>query len=295
MKNGLIVLNDRNIKDRIYSIRGVQVLLDEDLAELYNVETKVLNQAVKRNIERFPEQFMFQLTKNEFQNLRSQIVTLKKERGKHRKYLPLAFTEQGVAMLSGVLKSDVAISVSIQIMDAFVSMRRFLSSNADIFNRLDNVELKQIEHDKKLNKIFKAIGDKSIVPKKGIFFDGQVFDAYAFISDIIRRATKSIILIDNYVDDSVLTLFSKRRKGVMITIFTKELTEQLRLDLAKHNAQYPPIEIREFKQAHDRFMIIDNKIVYHFGASLKDLGKKWFVFSRFDKDAFKILDRLDIS
>ena len=287
-----LILNDRGIKDRIYSIRGVQVMLDGDLAELYEVETKVLNQAVKRNIDRFPEQFMFHLTMKDFKSLRSQIVTLKNGRGVHRKYLPYAFTEQGVAMLSGVLKSDIAIQISIQIMNAFVSMRKFIAANADVFHRLDGVELKLITHDKKFGKIFKAIEDKDIMPKKGIFFDGQIFDAYTFVSDIIRSAKKSIILIDNYVDDSVLTLFDKCREGVKITIFTKELTKQLELDLGKHNAQYPSIEIKEFKKSHDRFIIIDDLVVYHFGASLKDLGKKWFAFSRFDKDAFKILDRL---
>jgi hypothetical protein len=207
MKNGLIALNERNIKDRIYSIRGVQVLLDEDLAELYNVETKVLNQAVKRNIERFPERFMFQLTKNEFLNLRSQFVT---PRWGGRRVMPFAFTEQGVAMLTGILKSETAVNVSIQIMDAFVFMRKFIAVNAEIFQRLRKVELKQIVYDKNFSILFKTIGDKDIAPKKGIFFDGQVFDAYTFISDIIRGATKSIILIDNYVDDTVLTLFSKR-------------------------------------------------------------------------------------
>ena len=302
MEEKAITLNENNIRNRIYSIHGLQVLLDEDLAELYKVKIKALNQAVKRNIERFPAHFMFQLTDSEFNSLRSQIVIINKPenlksqivtaRWGGRRTLPYAFTEQGVAMLSGVLKSDTAIMVSIHIMDAFVSMRKFIASNADVFHRLDKVETKQVEHDKKFDQIFKAIENKDVKPEKGIFFEGQVFDAHKFVSDIIRSAKKSIILIDNYVDDSVLTLFIKMRKDAGVIIFTKEITKQLALDLNKYNSQYPPIEIREFRQAHDRFIIIDNKEVYHFGASLKDLGKKWFAFSRFDKMALRLLDRL---
>jgi len=204
---------------------------------------------------------MFQLTKDEFENLRSQFVTLKKGHGTHRKYLPYVFTEHGVAMLSGVLKSDTAIRISIQIMSAFVSMRKFISSNTWIVHQLESVEEKQIEYDKKFELVFDAIQSKDIKPEKGIFFDGQIFDAYKFVSDIIRTADKSLILIDNYIDDSVLTLFSKRNKDVQVTIFTKDVSRQLSLDLAKYNSQYPPIQIKEFKQYHDRFLIIDNKEV----------------------------------
>ncbi len=270
-------------------------MLDEDLACLYRVKIKRLNEQVKRNIERFPKEFMFQLTDSEFNSLRSQIATLNKGRGTHKKYLPYAFTEQGVAMLSGVLKSNTAVRISIQIMSAFVAMRRFISSNAQLFNRLDLVETKQVEQDKKFNKIFDAIQSKDIKPKKGIFFDGQIFDAYKLISDIIRSANKSIVLIDNYIDDSVLTLFSKRKNGVKVTIFTKNISKQLLLDLDKYNSQYPTIEIKEFKKAHDRFIIIDNKEVYHLGASLKDLGKKWVAFSKFNKDALKLLNQLEVN
>src|SRR3989344_7294016 len=170
-------------------------------------------------------------------------------------------------MLSGVLKSDTAVRISIQIMTAFVAMRRFISSNAQIFQRLDNIEQKQIGYDKKFEQIFDAIESKELKPEKGIFFDGQIFDSYKFVSDIIRTATKSIILIDNYIDDSVLTLFSKRNNDVKVTVFTKEISKQLLLDLDKYNSQYPIIEVKEFKQSHDRFLIIDNKEVYNFGAS----------------------------
>jgi len=218
-------------------------------------------------------------------------VTSNSQRG-GRRYQPYAFTEQGVAMLAGVLKSDIAVGISIQIMNAFVSMRKFISSNIPLFQRLDSVEKKQIRYDENFEKIFHAIESKGIQPEKGIFFDGQVFDAYKFVSDLIRTACKSIVLVDNYIDDSVLTLFSKRSKNVQVVIFTREISKQLSLDLAKYNSQYSPVEIKEFKNSHDRFLIIDNKAVYHFGASLKDLGRKWFAFSKFDKDAFTLLDRL---
>jgi len=292
MANNLLVSSAENIKRKIYTIRDVQVMLDKDLAELYTVETRVLNQAVKRNSERFPGNFMFQLTDLEAELVVSQnVIPSKKHLGGH---LPYAFTEQGVAMLSGVLKSDTAIRISIQIMSAFVAMRKFITSNVQIFHRLEIVEEKQIEYDKKFELVFDAIQSKDIKPEKGIFFDGQIFDAYKFVSDIIRTADKSLVLIDNYVDDSVLTLFSKRNKNVRVTIFTKEISKQLSLDLDKYNTQYPLIKVTEFKQSHDRFLIMDNKEVYHFGASLKDLGKKWFAFSKFDKEAFNLLDKLGL-
>ena len=273
------------IQDKIYPLRGLQVMLDSDLSELYAVETKRLNEQVRRNIERFPSEFMFQLTNYEFDSLRSQSATINKGRGTHRKYLPYAFTEQGVAMLSGVLKSDTAIRISIQIINAFVAMRKFLTENAQVFQRLDKVEQKQIEYDAKFEEVFDAIQSRDLKPEKGIFFDGQIFDAYKFVSDLIRTADKSLILIDNYIDDSVLTLFSKRNKNVQVTLFTKDISKRLLLDLAKYNTQYPLIEVKEFIRSHDRFLIIDDKEVYHFGASLKDLGKRWFAFSKFDKEA----------
>ncbi|MFA5797281.1 MAG: ORF6N domain-containing protein [Candidatus Woesearchaeota archaeon] len=289
MKN-VVILNKKEIKDRIYLIRDMQVILDKDLAELYGVKAIRLREQVKRNIKRFPPDFMFQLTNKEVDVLVSQnAIPSKKHLGG---YLPYVFTEQGVANLSSVLTNDKAIEVNIQIMRTFVAMRKFISSNAQIFHRLDTVERKQLEHDDKFDQLFDAIQSKDIKPEKGIFFDGQIFDSYKFISDIIRTANESIILIDNYIDDSVLTLFNKRKRDVRVIIFTKEITRQLTLDLSKYNSQYSPIEIKEFKQSHDRFIIIDNKEVYHFGASLKDLGKKWFAFSKFDKEAFKIIEKL---
>lgn len=284
------ILNENQIRTKIYFIRGLQVMLDKDLAELYEVKAIRLREQVKRNSKRFPADFMFQLNETEIELLVSQnAIPSKKHLGG---YLPYAFTEQGVANLSSVLTNDKAIEINIQIMRTFVSMRKFISSNARIFHRLENVEKKQIEYDTKFDQIFDAIQSKDIKPEKGIFFEGQIFDSYKFVSDIIRTANKSIVLIDNYIDDSILTLFSKRNKNVQFTIFTKEISKQLLLDLAKYNSQYPSIEIKEFKQSHDRFLIIDNKEVYHFGASLKDLGKKWFAFSKFDKEALMLLDKL---
>jgi len=297
-----------DIKNKIYTIRGLQVMLDSDLAELYGVETGNLNKAAKRNIDRFPDNFMFQLTEEELKILRfqfgisssdilrSQFATSSLTYG-GRRYLPFVFSEQGVSMLSGVLKSETAVRISIQIMDAFVSMRRFISANSQVFYRLDTVERKQLEYhmetDKRFEHVFEAIESKDIKQDKGIFFDGQTFDAYRFVSDIVRDAKKSIVLIDNYVDDTVLSMFTKRNKNVQVTIYTKNISKQLILDLQKHNSQYPSIEIKEFVQSHDRFLIIDNKKVYHIGASLKDLGKKWFAFCRLDKESLKILEKLE--
>jgi hypothetical protein len=294
MKNIPAKIPEESISSKIYVIRGMQVMLDSDLADLYNVKTSALNQAVKRNYERFPVSFCFQLTKKEFENLTSQFVISSEDWG-GRRHMPYVFTEQGVSMLSAVLKSKIAIEVSIQIMNAFIAMRKIISKKAEIFLRIDSVERKQFEFqiktDKNFEKVFNALQTEK--PKQGIFFNGKIFDAYTFVSDLIRNAETSIILLDNYIDDSVLTLFLKRKADVKATIFTTEISRQLSLDLERFNSQYPKIDIRELKECHDRFIIIDSKDVYHFGASLKDLGKKWFAFSKFDKEAFSLLDRLD--
>lgn len=305
MPDVLSKITQIEIENRIFTIRGLQVMLDAHLAELYNVETKRLNEQVKRNSERFPESFMFQLTKQEWdflqsQNaattsgsvLRSQNATLENKRGRHSKYLPYVFTEQGVAMLSAVLRSDIAVQVSIQIMQAFVNMRKFLLNNASVFQRLERIELKQIQTDEKFEKIFKALESGQTKPDMGIFFDGQVFDAYTFAADLIKTATQSIVLIDNYIDESVLTLLSKRKEGVSANIYIKEINKALQLDLKKHHAQYAPIEVKTFTNSHDRFLIIDKKELYHIGASLKDLGKKWFAFSRMDSLVNELLERI---
>ena len=282
----------KEIRNLIYTIRGKQVMLDCDLAALYQVETKNLNKAIKRNIERFPVSFCFQLTEEEAHNLRFQIGTSSLNYG-GRRYLPYVFTEQGVAMASAILRSDIAIKMSVEIMEAFVEMRRMLISNASLFHRLDNIELKQLEADQKFEEIFKALESDKLHSEKGIFYNGQIFDAYTFVSGIIRSAKSSIILLDNYVDDTVLTLLGKRKNKVTATILTKNISNQLRLDLQRYNSQYAPVDIEVFVDAHDRFLIIDHTELYHIGASLKDLGKKWFAFSRMDIEVGRMLQILN--
>jgi len=290
-----LLINEDTIKNKIFTIRGLQVMLDKDLAELYEVETKVFNQAIKRNENRFPADFRFQLTSME----KNEVVT-NCDRFNNLKYStsnPYAFTEQGVSMLSAVLRSNIAIDISLKIIRSFVNMRKTISSNTLIFQRLENIETLRIkdksEIDEKFDRIFNALEDKSLKPKQGIFYDGQMYDAYIFVSDLIRSSKHSIVLIDNYCDDSVLTLLSKRNTNIKCSIYTKNISKQLLLDLEKHNSQYSNIEIKQFNSSHDRFLIIDNKDVYHIGASLKDLGKKWFAFSRLDIEPFDILTRLD--
>ena len=286
------------IESLILTIRGKQVILDRDLARLYGVETRVLNQAVQRNIERFPKDFMFQLSKEEAESSRSQFVMLNAEdelsmsqiatlngRGHNIKHLPYAFTENGIAMLSGVLRSPMAIA-------------HFIGSQAQVFQRLEVVERNQLalttqvaENNKKLEEVFRRLDDRSEKPEKGIFYDGQIFDAYTFVNDRIREAKKRIVLIDNYVDDSVLTMLDKRNKGVDAVIYTKNISRQLSLDFEKHNAQYSPIEVKQFDRAHDRFLCIDDT-VYLIGASLKDLGKKWFGFVKLEQPTDELLSKM---
>ena len=280
-RDQLVVVD--NIEPLIKVIRGQQVMLDKDLAMLYGVEAKVLNQAVKRNVERFPNDFRFQLTKEEC--LRSQIVTLNEKQGQHLKYMPYAFTEQGVAMLSSVLRSQTAIEVNIQIMRAFVSMRHFMVNNASVFSRLETIEYHQLEMqqhqqetDKRIDEVFRRLDEGNAKPKQGVFYNGQIYDAYTFVSDLIKSAKKRIVLIDNYVDETVLTLLDKRDNNVSAIIYTQQISRQFQLDIDRHNAQYAPIDVETFRLSHDRFLCIDDD-VYHIGASIKDLGKKWFGFS----------------
>ena len=286
------LINQEHIDNKIYTIRNNQVMLDKDLAELYQVETKVLNQAVKRNIDRFPDTFRFQLTEKEFDTLRSQSVTSSLSHG-GRRYMPFAFTEQGVAMLSSVLRSETAIKVSIQIIKAFVKMRQLINHSSFLQERLVHLEIKQQDNEKNFEKVFKALEKATPEPKHGIFFEGQIFDAYTFIAKIIKSAKKSIILVDNYIDESVLTLLTKRSTNVKAIIYTAKITQQLQLDLEKHNQQYPNTEVKRIKTSHDRFLIIDNTKLYHIGASLKDLGKKWFAFSQIDSLTNEVLNKLN--
>ena len=280
------------IERRIMNLRNQQVLLDKDLAELYGVETKRINEAARRNPERFPEHFRFQLTIEECS--RSQIATLNNARGHNIKYLPYAYTEQGVAMLSAVLKSDTAINVSIKIMEAFVAMRRFFMTNASLFNRMDVIEQRQLITEKQVDNILNKLGNNQKLPQQGIFFNNQIFDAYQFVSDLILEAKQSIILIDNYIDYSVFLLLGKRQPNVEALIYTKKITPHLLLDLNKYNSQYPTISLKEMNETHDRFLIIDHRNLYHIGASLKDLGKKWFAFSKIEDSIWikEIFNRL---
>ena len=275
-----------SIESLIKVIRGQQVMLDKDLATLYGVETRTLNQAVKRNIQRFPSDFRFQLTMEECS--KSQIVTLNAGRGQNIKKLPYAFTEQGVAMLSSVLRSQTAIDVNIRIMRAFVSMRHFMVNNASVFSRLETMEYHQLEMqqhqqetDKRIDEVFRRLDEGNAKPKQGVFYNGQVYDAYTFVSDLIKSAKKRIVLIDNYVDETVLTLLDKRDNNVSAIIYTQQISRQFQLDIDRHNAQYAPIDVETFRLSHDRFLCIDDD-VYHIGASIKDLGKKWFGFSKME-------------
>jgi len=281
-------ITTKGIESRILTIRNQQVMIDRDIAELYGVETKRLNEQVKRNSERFPEEFCFQLTKEETDSIssKSQIATLNVSgnlRGSNIKKMPFAFTEQGVAMLSTVLKSETAVSMSIQIMKAFVAMRRFMLINAQVFQRLDNIEKHQITTDSKINELFDKMDKYKIDNTQGIFFQGQIFDAYAKFESFIAQAQKEIILIDNYVDLSILERFSKKKPNVNITIWTAQKTPLTLQDIQQFNKQYPTLTVNHTSKMHDRFLIIDQKILYHIGASLKDLGKKCFAFEILDK------------
>jgi hypothetical protein len=289
--NSLELRNNAEIlKNMIHTIRGKQVMLDKDIAEIYDIETRVLKQAVRRNIERFPRDFMIELSISEQEYLVSQSVipSLKVFGGA----IPFAFTEQGVAMLSAIIRTPIAIEMSIAIIRAFSEMKRSMHAIAGLFQRLDKVEQKQIIADDNFETLFKALETGNLKAKQGIFYQGQIFDAYCFLLDLIKTAKKSIIVIDNYIDESVLTMLSKRNTEVVAIIYLKNISKQLALDLQKHNEQYEEITLKRFSSSHDRFLILDKKEVYHFGASLKDLGKKWFAFSKLDIPVEDILQRL---
>lgn len=269
------------IEKLIYIIRDKQVMVDSDLAMLYQVETGALNRAVKRNIKRFPEDFRFQLTAEEYENLKCQsgISSLNENGYGGRRTLPYVFTEQGISMLASVLHSDVAVNVSIGIMRAFVEMRRFIANNALLFERISNVELKQLEYqkqtDEKLEQIFEYISEHEEASQK-VFFDGQIYDAFSLIVSLIQKAEKEIMLIDGYVDVGTLNLLAKKNDGVSVTVYTHQRTRLSNMDVQNFNAQYPTLKIKYTKVFHDRFLILDRTTAYHVGASLKDAGKKCF-------------------
>lgn len=279
------------ISNHIYQCRRMAIILDEDLALLYQTETKQINRAVQRNKGRFPSDFAFQLTKEEWEDLRCQNGTSKSGSG-GRRYLPFAFTEQGVAMLSAVLRTEVALKVSIIIIRAFVNFKKQNFQFIQMQERVEKIERNQLEANQRIDTLMNIFDNRELATQ-GIFFNNQIFDAYAFTSDLIKRAKKSVVLLDNYIDETTLVQLSKRNARVKCMVYTEKITEQMRLDLEKHNGQYPPIEIRVLKNVHDCFLIIDNKELYHLGASLKDLGKRWFAFSRMDDFLGEVLARLD--
>lgn len=255
-----------NIRNLIYTIRGKQVMLDSDVARLYHYETKKINQTVKRNIERFPEKFCFQLSESEMENLRSQFVTssLENENYGGRRYLPYVFTEQGIAMLSGLLRNDIAIKVSINIMDAFVEMRKFILNNGQIFERLTTIEYKMLEHDKKFDEVFDELQrNRNEEFKQQVFFNGQIYDSYSLIIDIIKTAQKKILIIDNYIDDTILKMLTKKNENVEAVILTSEKSNITKLDIQKFNKEYPRLKVAKTNKFHDRFITIDNKEIYH--------------------------------
>ena len=276
------------IKNLIYNIRGKQVMLDSDVAMLYHYETKNINKSMKRNIERFPEDFCFRLTENEINSLRFQSGTLNKNgRGQHSKYLPYVYTEQGISMLAGVLKNDIAIKVSLNIIRAFIEMRKFIVNNGQVFERLTNVEYKLLEHDKKFDEIFNELQkNEENKFQQQIFYNGQIYDAYSLIVDIIKSAKNRVVIIDNYVDDSILKMLAKKENNVEVVILTSSNTNISKLDVTKFNKQYPTLKVATTNNFHDRFIVIDGTELYHCGASLKDLGKKCFAINKIEDNRF---------
>lgn len=298
-----------DIKNKIYTIRGLQVMMDFDLAKIYDYETRRFNEQVKNNIERFDEDFRFQLTEKEFSDLMNRISTSNTQDnndnlmskkstsswGGTRK-LPYAFTEQGVYMLMTVLKGDLAIAQSKMLIRKFKEMKHFLNSNAQVFAEINSLkkhfiesDIHQKETDKRVDALFKLMDKYEIDETQGVFFQGQIFDAYAKFESFIKKTKQEIILIDNYVDISVLERLTKKPKSVKVIIYTDSKTKLSNLDIQKFNEQYPSLEVRFTNKVHDRFLIIDNTTLYHIGASLKDLGKKCFAFEILDSAFVKII------
>ena len=296
-----VEITENTIKNLIYVVRGQQVMLDSDLAILYQVETKALNRAMKRNVARFPGDFCFQLTESEFANFRCQFGTSSLESDNYggRRYLPYVFTEQGISMLSAVLRSEVAVNVSVKIMRTFVQMRRFLASNALIFERINEIEVKQLEYqkstDEKFDKIFSYISEHEEVSQK-IFFEGQIYDAFSLLAQLVSKAEKKIVLIDNYVDVGTLNILAKKNPNVDVIMYTLKKTKLSQADVDSFNKQYPTLKVYHTKRFHDRFLIVDDIYAYHIGASVKDAGRKCFGINKIeDKEIVKdILERLKL-
>jgi hypothetical protein len=292
-------IENKRIGSLVYIIRGKQVMVDSDLAMLYQVETKNLNKAASRNTDRFPEDFRFKLTKEEFDGLKFQSGTSNEGQGSRggRRYYPYVYTEQGISMLASVLHSKVAVQVSINIMRTFVEMRRFIANNALLFEKVSDIELKQLEYqkstDEKFNKVFRYIEDHAESEQK-IFFDGQIYDAFSLITSIIQKAQKEIIIIDGYVDIDTLNILAKKNVSVDVKIYTYASARLTNTDVANFNAQYPTLTVKKTQVFHDRFIILDGKTAYHIGASIKDAGKKCFGISLLEDSVIVInlLNRL---
>jgi ORF6N domain. len=279
-----------NIKDLIHVVRGKQVMLDSDVASLFQYETKELNRNVKNNIERFPENYCFQLSEEEYKNLKCKFITSSSNKNYGgRRYLPYVFTEYGITMLAGILKSKKAVEISIEIVNSFIEMRKFIISNSDVLKRLTMIEYKQLEHDDKFNVILSKLEGKPDV-KERLFYDGEIYDAYSLIVEILKEAKKEIVIIDNYVDKRILDILTFKQKDVDVFIFTNNLKLN-DLDLEKFISQYGEVKISYTNRFHDRFIILDGKVLYHVGASIKDLGKKCFGITRI-KD-IEYLDKLN--
>lgn len=282
-----VVVQENTIKNLIYVIRGQQVMLDSDLAELYQVETKALNRQMKRNITRFPEDFCFQLTELEFENLRCQIGTSSLESANYggRRYMPYVFTEQGISMLSAVLRSEIAVRVSVKIMRTFVEMRRFMANNSLVLNRINEIEVKQLvfqkETEEKFDQVFSYISEHEEVTQK-IFYEGQIYDAFSLLTKLISKAEKELVLIDNYVDISTLNILAKKKLSVNVVIYTAKKTKLSKADVDNFNRQYPVLEVKYTEAFHDRFLIVDSLYAYHIGASIKDAGKKCFGINKLE-------------
>jgi hypothetical protein len=285
-----VVMNNTDaIENKIYTVRGQQIMFDRDLAALYQTNTRTLKQSVKRN-KKIPTDFMFELNENDIQSLVSQtVIPSKSVLGGA---FPFAFTEQGVAMLASVIKSETAVRISISIIRAFVAMRKSIATTGNLIQRVEGVERKLLQTDQKVEQIFSALEKKEQLPAQGVFFNGQIFYAYKLVADIIRKAKHTIILIDNYVDDNTLQILTKKKTGVLVTIYTHKITRQLELDAEKFNQQYGKLEIKKLNHNHDRFLILDQKEMYHIGASLKDLGTKIFGFSKMDAQTITLLSKL---
>nr|WP_318711820.1 ORF6N domain-containing protein [uncultured Treponema sp.] len=287
MENEIIILDENDLKNKIYTIRGVQVMLDSDLAEIYGYETKRFNEQVKNNIERFDEDFRFQLTQDEVDVLRSKFSTT--NISTMSRSLPYAFTEQGIYMLMTVLKGELAVKQCKTLIRLFKQMKDFVLTNSQLFAEISSIkkhliesDLHHKENDKRIDELFTLMDKYKIEERQGIFFQGQIFDAYAKFESFIQSAKKEIVLIDGYVDLTVLERLAKKQKGVNVLLYTDSKTKITNLDVQKFNVQYPTLTLNFTSKMHDRFLIIDNSVLYHIGASLKDLAKKCFAFEILD-------------